>query len=295
VALPLHLPHETFERLTTPPGVTLPLAPAGLLYREAAGFPGNRCDRKPNHARSNKRRVYRGPNACVYSLLIPGPGQTSQRLLPMSDINIFPVFPHTIALSTLNESEVDGNALDYVQDLEYVETAFDESHSTSRSSSNFDVLDHLPLLKKGILDRFYVLKNQYLFHTRNDFVITTSWSTRSEKGGYSKFHNHRNCYYSGVYYFDGDENTGKIRFNNPFRSAIWVESTRLNELNMSQFGVSPQKNMVVFFPSYMEHAIQEHKSDTIRYSIAFNLMPVGRLGAEDSAAVIEVPSSKDRQ
>jgi len=207
----------------------------------------------------------------------------------MSDIKIFPVFPHTIAVCTLKGGEVDDGALDYVSGLEFQQTSFEESHSKSRSSTSFDVLDHLPQLKSAIMRRFYELKNKYLFHTKNEFVVTTSWATRSEKGDYSKFHNHRNCFYSGVYYFGGDDKTGKIRFNNPFRKSWWVESTKMNELNMDQFGVSPHENLVVFFPSYMDHAIQEHSSDTVRYSIAFNLMPVGELGMDDSAAFIPNP------
>lgn len=208
----------------------------------------------------------------------------------MSDITIYPVFPHTIAVCTLEASEVDPGALDYVASLEYIETSFDESHSKSTSSTNFDVLESLPTLKKSVLNRFAVLKDKYLFHTKNDFVITTSWSTRTRKGDYSKFHNHRNCLYSGVYYFDGDEKTGKIKFNNPLRNSLWVESTKFNELNMDQFRIRPHKNLLIFFPSYMDHAVQEHQSDAVRYSIAFNLIPVGELGMEDSAAYIEVPA-----
>lgn len=207
----------------------------------------------------------------------------------MPEITIVPVFPHTIAIATLRDSEVDENALEFVQNLEYVGTAYDDSHSKSRSSTCFSVLDSLPMLKRAVLDRFYTLKNNYLFHTKNDFVITTSWSTRAEKGDYSKFHDHRNCFYSGVYYFDGDDSTGKIRFNNPYRKAWFLECTKLNELNMNQMGVSPEKNMVIFFPSYIDHAIQEHRSDRTRYSIAFNLMPVGQLGTEDSAAFVQIP------
>ncbi len=207
----------------------------------------------------------------------------------MTDLNIFPLFPHTVALCTLKDSEVDSGALDYVKGLEYVDTSFEQAHSKATSSSVFDVLDHLPTLKSSILNRFNQLKDKYLFHTKNDFVFTTSWSTRTRKGDYSKFHNHRNCFYSGVYYFDGDEHTGKIRFNNPFRKSLWVESTKFNELNMDQFGVRPHRNLLIFFPSYMDHAIQEHQSDKVRYSIAFNLMPVGQLGMEDSAAYIEIP------
>ncbi|MFZ0487609.1 MAG: hypothetical protein WAL83_11475, partial [Arenicellales bacterium] len=69
----------------------------------------------------------------------------------MSEISIFPVFPHTIAVCTLEDSEVDADALAYVQGLEYVDTAHEKAQATSLSSANFDVLENLPVLKKSVL------------------------------------------------------------------------------------------------------------------------------------------------
>ena len=206
-----------------------------------------------------------------------------------AQLSIYPLFPHTLALCTLNQTDIDSDALEYVKGRDYTSTSFEAAHSKSKSSTSYDVLEELPKLKSSILRRFYLFKDKYLFYTKNDFVITTSWSTRTRKGDYSKFHNHQNSFYSGVFYFGGDADTAKIRFNNPYRRTLWVESTKLNELNMEQFRITPHKNLLIFFPSYIDHAIQEHQSDTVRYSIAFNLMPVGQLGMEDSGAYIEIP------
>ena len=43
--------------------------------------------------------------------------------------------------------------------------------------------------------------------------------------------------------------------------------------------------MIIFFPSYMCHKVCEHKDDTLRHSLAFNIMPTGIVGEGDSMFV----------
>ena len=40
--------------------------------------------------------------------------------------------------------------------------------------------------------------------------------------------------------------------------------------------------MLVLFPSYLNHKILEHKSEFPRYSLAFNIVPIGEYVDEDS-------------
>ena len=43
-----------------------------------------------------------------------------------------------------------------------------------------------------------------------------------------------------------------------------------------------KKNMVIFFPSYLEHSILNNTSKKPRHSLAFNLIPFGKYGVGDS-------------
>ena len=47
-------------------------------------------------------------------------------------------------------------------------------------------------------------------------------------------------------------------------------------------GMYPHKNQLILFPSYLKHRICEQKSDKTRYSLAFNIVPIGGYGYGDS-------------
>ena len=53
-------------------------------------------------------------------------------------------------------------------------------------------------------------------------------------------------------------------------------------LSATSWSIKPEVKKMILFPSYLEHAILEHNEDTIRYSLAFNLYPVGEYGIGDS-------------
>ena len=55
-----------------------------------------------------------------------------------------------------------------------------------------------------------------------------------------------------------------------------------NNYNAKEYLVTPQKNMLLFFPSYLWHTILNNHSDKPRYSLAFNLIPLGQYGSGDS-------------
>ena len=52
--------------------------------------------------------------------------------------------------------------------------------------------------------------------------------------------------------------------------------------------LNSKNNTLIFFPSECHHRVLSHKSDKIRYAIAFNLIPKGKLGieGEDSFLVL---------
>ena len=52
--------------------------------------------------------------------------------------------------------------------------------------------------------------------------------------------------------------------------------------NASEIKFNPYNNLLILFPSELHHKILINKSDTIRYSLAFNLVPTGLLGNKNS-------------
>tara|TARA_R110000823_G_C15694287_1_gene475732 strand:+ start:40 stop:648 length:609 start_codon:yes stop_codon:yes gene_type:complete len=113
----------------------------------------------------------------------------------------------------------------------------------------------------------------------SDFKITTSWFTEINKGDSSQLHNHRNCFLSGVIYLQVNPQSGNILFENRMTQQIFYPKVlQHNEFNADSYSIAPQNGMILIFPSQICHLIEKNKSDLTRYSLAFNVMPVGSVG-----------------
>ena len=206
-------------------------------------------------------------------------------------MRIIKLFPKTIYINTIEEDTVlDINRILGLQKTlpssqYYVERHKDDLNRMNTTSVDKQILKNFPNLTNLIMKEFNYFKNEILKYTYNDFKITTSWLSKSVKGQSSHFHNHHNCMYSGVYYPQIDKDCGGISFEDfsDKRFVLKVESD--NEYNMNEITINPKVNTVIFFPSELHHKVLlNHNANIIRYCIAFNLIPVGDLGQDDSFA-----------
>ena len=126
----------------------------------------------------------------------------------------------------------------------------------------------------------------------NKFEITTSWFTKSITGQSSSSHNHNNCMYSAVLYLQTSENSGDIMFKSFADKRYNLVKNDYNLYNSTEWEVKPVDGLLVIFPSEIYHQILENKSDTTRYSLAFNLMPTGLLGVDSYYDILYPDSVK---
>ena len=146
-------------------------------------------------------------------------------------------------------------------------------------SNSIHVLDDnkFKFLKDKLMKEFYLYASDVMGYT-NEFEITTSWFTMSTKGQSSNFHNHSNCMISAVLYLQTSENSGNIIFENFNNERYSLHIKEYNVFNSPRWSLKPEDGQLVIFPSEVHHKIAENKSDTTRYSLAFNLIPTGALG-----------------
>ena len=189
------------------------------------------------------------------------------------------LFSKVVLMDQLNLSINDLQQLNQkAKNEKYVDV--EEIYSTKISKSLY-VLDSLDNIKKIILDKFLNINNTY-FKYDNDFKITTSWFTKSIKNNIGDFHNHGNNFYSGIYYIDVDDDTGDIEFSDFTPSSFDLNTTEFNIDNSKSWRVKPENDLIIFFPSEMYHKIHLNKSEKNRYSLAFNIFPVGKIGYGDN-------------
>ena len=105
-----------------------------------------------------------------------------------------------------------------------------------------------------------------------------SWVNINPKGSKNLRHNHfdvgGNVVFSGVYYVKVPKDSGCIRFFDPrgFMIHSCLDMKYFHGHSKPVFDVEPQAGDCVYFPSWLEHDVEDNKSNEDRVSIAFNVL-----------------------
>ncbi len=103
--------------------------------------------------------------------------------------------------------------------------------------------------------------------------INNMWAIINTGGAANHRHQHGNSTISGAYYVRAPLKSGDIVFYDPRPAPVYsypnVESPNL--LNAQVNGISPKEGSLVLFPSYLDHSVNENKSNQERIVISFNI------------------------
>lgn len=143
-------------------------------------------------------------------------------------------------------------------------------------------------LKIKIVEEFKKYVYDYL-HINSDisFKFLNSWIVKHQKGDSAQSHLHANSMFSGVYYLLHKPKMGNLNFikdyaiNNICHSNIMLDYTKLNAVNCESYTLECKQDLITFFPSHIKHSVEKNELDMNRYSIAFNIWPVGVLGDDE--------------
>jgi uncharacterized protein (TIGR02466 family) len=117
-------------------------------------------------------------------------------------------------------------------------------------------------------------------HVVEDIAICNSWGNVVNYGDSIRHHSHTNAYISGSFYL-----TEGTPFNiiNDDANRLFGFAPALRPDNnyraMESFNINPKVGRLILFPSNLRHMVLPSKSHDRRYSIAFNAVPVGRIGS----------------
>tara|TARA_R110000823_G_scaffold315200_1_gene446111 strand:+ start:114 stop:683 length:570 start_codon:yes stop_codon:yes gene_type:complete len=129
-----------------------------------------------------------------------------------------------------------------------------------------EVIDFLGFLSVNCLKKYYPLKNVGL-------RFGGYWINENLKHDYNSIHIHAHSMFSGIYYIDVPENSGRLIFN---RNDLTCGYLNLEEFfnttdSFVNHYMTPKKGLFVLFPSNLPHEVEANLSDNPRISIAFNL------------------------
>jgi uncharacterized protein (TIGR02466 family) len=194
----------------------------------------------------------------------------------MPFINLFPTVVFSSILEDISQNEIK-NYIDILKDEKLIDY---NNYGSSTLDQNILDIPIFSKLKNSILDfsKEYI-KN--LGFKDYDFQICNSWGNIVDKNEEIMKHKHLNSFLSGCFYLS--PNNSDISFVYPL-SDKWLfylgERSFFDKekpQTWETFRISPQQNQILLFPSWLEHFVHTSKNDN-RVSIAFNLIPKGKLG-----------------
>lgn len=154
------------------------------------------------------------------------------------------------------------------------------------------VLDHKECfdLKKFILTNVTSFAKKVLNYDYSEYRLSQSWVTHKQPGQFHTQHSHPNSLLSGVFYYgDFDKDTPSIKFhrsigaiNASFLSPKYTSNKNQNEIVTDEYEIICESNLLVLFPSYLYHSVPLNTTNKVRKSLAFNVMPKGKIGDPNS-------------
>ena len=175
-----------------------------------------------------------------------------------------------------NHSRVNEEIFKYIKNLQ------NEDPIGVKKSNNLGWHSNLFNMHDEEVKKFFQLIQKYIGkavedsgwnNPSNNFSVTSAWSIINFKRSSNSRHIHSNNYISAAYYVKAPKNCGDIVFYDP-RSARLIRKPKTNTgnfLNAEIINIKPQDGLLVLFPSYLHHSVEENLSDDERIVISFNL------------------------
>ena len=103
--------------------------------------------------------------------------------------------------------------------------------------------------------------------------INNMWAIINTGGSSNAQHQHGNSNISGAYYVRAPKNSGDIVFYDPRPAPVYFHPNAKgpNLLNAQVNSVNPKEGMLVLFPSYLDHSVNQNLSNKERIVISFNI------------------------
>ena len=183
---------------------------------------------------------------------------------------VYPLFSLPLMAVSL---DIDNNKLlNHIKNITYRNNIHSDKCYLSESVK---ILENKKLKKEKEIFLKAIKEYLKLLGYTQNFKILNSWSTKVKQNYQSQPHVHTNTWISGVYY---TQDNSSIRFiknwaNSSFFNLEFNNST--NIYSATKWDLKVKKNTLLIFPSELQHKIQKNILKGNRYSIAFNVLPLG--------------------
>jgi len=108
-----------------------------------------------------------------------------------------------------------------------------------------------------------------------DVYISAAWVNFNEgRNQYNAEHVHQDTF-SGVFYLQVPEKSGKLSLTNPGMNPLWQGAMlvdKKNKFNADRLRIDPVEGHIFLWPSYLSHAVEPNDHDETRISVSFNVI-----------------------
>jgi uncharacterized protein (TIGR02466 family) len=108
-----------------------------------------------------------------------------------------------------------------------------------------------------------------------DVYLSAAWVNFNEgRNQYNAEHVHQDTF-SGVFYLQVPEKSGKLSLTNPGMNTLWQGAMlvdKKNKFNADRLKIEPVEGQIFLWPSYLSHAVEPNDHDETRISISFNVI-----------------------
>lgn len=113
-------------------------------------------------------------------------------------------------------------------------------------------------------------------YEHRELKITQMWANYMKGRGFISEHNHSNSLISGIFYLHANNDSGATVFTDTYHGIhkmINVPNERDTKYNSHRFIVTPKNNMLILFPSYLNHYSDPCVDEEERITISMNFLP----------------------
>ena len=181
---------------------------------------------------------------------------------------------HLMFPTPIMEDTIESDLEQYVMDLSRIDDGVKLSNKGGYQSKHFfkpekEFEDLWEKIEKKV-NHFH----KEIAKLKGNVQINEWWFNVNYRGCANRQHQHPTSLHSGVYYIKTPENCGRICFTHPSSSIAWSWSPpmveKYNAFNTNMITMNPEKNLLLVFPSWLDHSVDPNQSDDIRISLSFN-------------------------
>jgi len=196
---------------------------------------------------------------------------------------IEPIFPSPLYIG--EDLNITDDEINYVKSCSTIPL----NHGNNIVSKDDHILDKIPILKSEIQKHLKKYLDIILCPAEPiELVLTQSWLNENNTDSFRAPHIHTNSFLSGVVYIS--DYLTPITFHKNIQQINWldIEPSNFNEYNSFRFTQDVTKNMLLIFPSNMQHSVEINESSNQRLSIAFNTFIKGTIGVKERMTILEI-------